>query len=125
MTLVAEGAFFIVCAADGLLEVVSLAWLSCELQLLPHFGGLLHGEDDSLWREDVLMKNQVHSRVFLTCFSEPPRRTSCSCFKESCLILCRIFFLLPDLFSPPSAKMPVVFFSSFLKSKYLAVDFSP
>lgn len=80
MTLVADGAYFIVCGADGLPEVVSLAWLLCELQLLPRFGGLLYGEDDALWREDVLMKNQVHSRVFLTCFSEPPRRTSCSCF---------------------------------------------
>lgn len=100
MTLVADGAYFIVCSADGLLAVVSGLAVVCELQLLPRFGGLLHGEDDTLWREDVLMKNQVHSSIFLTCFSDPPRRTSCSCFKKSCLILCRIFFLLPDLFSP-------------------------
>lgn len=34
MTLAADGANFIVSGANGLLEVVSLAWLSCELQLL-------------------------------------------------------------------------------------------
>lgn len=39
MTLVADCAYFIVCSADGVLEVVSLALLSCELQLVPHFGG--------------------------------------------------------------------------------------
>lgn len=73
----------------------------------------------------MLIKTQVHSSIFLTCFSGPPRRTSCSCFKKSCLVLCRIFVLLPDLFFPLSAKIPIVFFSAFLKSKYLVMDFSP
>lgn len=116
MTLVADCAYFIVCSAGDLLEVVFLASLSCELQLVPRFG--------TIWHEDVLIKNQVHSSIFPTRFSDPPRRTSCSCFKKSCLVLCRIFFLLPDLFFP-SAKIPIVFFSAFLKSKYLAMDFSP
>lgn len=46
-------------------------------------------------------------------------------FKKSGLVLCRIFFLHPDLFfSLMSAKIPRVFFSALLKSKYLAMYFS-
>lgn len=46
-------------------------------------------------------------------------------FKKSGLVVCGVFFLHPDLFFfIVSAKIPLVFFSALLKSKYLAMYFS-
>lgn len=72
----------------------------------------------------MLIKNQVHSNIFLACFSDPPRRTSCSCLRSQAWLSAGFSSCIQTFFFIVSAKIPLVFFSALLKSKYLAMYFS-